>query len=108
MRRLILTTGLLAVALMATPQSASAQLNQPPGGGGGQQQPNLSDPRLGDRPDARPSMRPSDESIGGGGGQQMPNPSAPPRTGGNRNMAPSDQPIGGGGGMQEPPLPPRR
>jgi hypothetical protein len=45
MRRLILTTGLLAAALMAMPQSALAQANQPIGGGGGAQEPNPSGPR---------------------------------------------------------------
>src|SRR5262249_28489302 len=65
MRRLILTTGLLAAALMATPQSASAQGNQPVGGGGGQQQPNLSEPRSG----GSQRVRPGGESVGAGQGR---------------------------------------
>ena len=101
MRRLILTTGLLAAALMAMPQSASAQSNQPIGGGGGERLPNPSDPLAGDRP----STRPSDESVGGGEMRR----NAEPRTGGTPRMLPSDQPIGGGGGEHLPnPSAPRR
>jgi len=97
MRRLILTTGLLAAALMATPQSASAQGNQPVGGGGGQQQPNLSEPRSG----GSQRVRPGDESVGAGERRDIER--------GTRGMAPSDQPVGGGGGQQDPnPSRPRR
>src|SRR5262245_9101002 len=71
MRTLILSSALLAVVLMAAPQSASAQANQPLGGGGGQQTPNPSAPSPGV---GSPSARPSDQSIGGGGDQQRPNP----------------------------------
>jgi hypothetical protein len=98
MRRLILTTGLLAAALMAMPQSALAQANQPLGGGGGMQQPNPSEPRTG----RSPSTRPSDESVGAGEMQRRTEP-------GTRGVRPDDQPIGGGGGVQEPnPSGPRR
>jgi len=98
MRRLILTTGLLAVALLATPQSALGQFTQPPGGGGGQQQPNPADPRLG----GGQGMRPGDEAVGRGDNMRR---DVEPR----RGMQPGDQPIGGGGGMQEPnPAAPRR
>ena len=102
MRRLILTTGLLAAALMATPQSALAQVNQPIGGGGGERLPNPSDPQMGS-----PSTRPSDESVGGG--REMRRDGTEPGTSAGPRMRPSDQPIGGGGGEHEPnPSAPRR
>jgi len=93
MRRLILTAGLLAAALMATPQAALAQGNQPAGGGGGQQQPNPADPRLGG-----PGMRPVDEPVGRGDMRRDtgPGPSVGP------GMQQRDQPVGGGGGQQLP------
>jgi hypothetical protein len=98
MRRLILTTGLLAAALIAIPQFASAQGNQPAGGGGGQQQLNPGEPLTGG------SMRPRDESIGAGEMRRDNGPGPSVGPGMQR-----DQSAGGGGGQQLPnPDEPRR
>lgn len=102
MRRLILTAGLLAAALMATPQAASAQANpnQPIGGGGGERLPNPADPAL-----SGPNARPDEESVGRGEMRR----GTEPDTRGRPGMLPSDQPIGGGGGEHMPnPSAPRR
>jgi hypothetical protein len=98
MRRLILSSGLLAAVLMAAPQPAlTQQADQPVGGGGGVQR----DPGTGGTTGTgTPSTRPSDQPIGGGG--DMRRGGTEPGPGGQPSMRPSDQPPAGGGGQQRP------
>jgi hypothetical protein len=99
MRRLILLSGVLAAALMATPQSAlTQQTDQPVGGGGGVQRD--TGPAPGGTTGAAPGARQPDQPIGGGGGVQRDTGPAPGGT--TPSTRPSDQPPGGGGAQQRP------
>ena len=105
MRTLILSSGLLAAALMAAPQSAFAQA---------QEKEFCLESPTGSRNCLYDTFEQCQQVLGGRavGGGCIPNPARSAGTtgqGGTPDMRPSPQPPGGGGGMQrQDPAEPRR
>ena len=105
MRTLILSSGLLAAALMAA-QPTFAQSQQPLGGGGDQQRPGVAEPGTSG---AAPRTAPSNQPLGGGG--DISGPAGPSRYKRRSPQDAAERPAtgGGGGGAASPirPIPGR-